>query len=73
MERTNTIAKRDSTALSLIKIKGYIPVSMLDWDGSLATTIFIGGCNLNCPYCHNYQLAQNPDQFLDVDWDEIHN
>jgi pyruvate formate lyase activating enzyme len=29
---------------------------MLDWDGRLTTTVFVAGCNLRCPYCHNPDL-----------------
>jgi pyruvate formate lyase activating enzyme len=29
---------------------------MLDWEGHLATTVFLSGCNLRCPYCHNPDL-----------------
>ncbi len=71
MERINTITRRDNPTISITKIKGYIPVSMLDWDGKLVTTIFLGGCNLNCPYCHNYILAREPDRFEDVSWKKI--
>lgn len=31
---------------------------MLDWPGRVATTVFISGCNLRCPYCHNSSLIQ---------------
>lgn len=29
---------------------------MLDWEGHLTTTVFVAGCNLRCPYCHNPDL-----------------
>ncbi len=29
---------------------------MLDWPGRMATTVFIGGCNLACAFCHNPDL-----------------
>jgi pyruvate formate lyase activating enzyme len=29
---------------------------MLDWEGHLTATVFVSGCNLRCPYCHNPDL-----------------
>ena len=37
----------------LIKIAGLQKVSLLDFPGRIAATIFLAGCNLNCGYCHN--------------------
>jgi pyruvate formate lyase activating enzyme len=33
---------------------------MLDWTGRVTATVFIGGCNLACPFCHNPELAGTP-------------
>lgn len=30
---------------------------MVDWEGKLATLLFLRGCNLRCPYCHNPELV----------------
>ncbi len=30
---------------------------MLDWPGRVAATVFLGGCNLRCPFCHNPDLV----------------
>jgi len=38
---------------------------MLDWPGRVATTIFLSGCSLRCPYCHNASLLKPTDQPLD--------
>lgn len=43
-----------------MKICGIQKTSLVDWPGHLATVIFTGGCNFNCPYCHNSQLI-SPD------------
>ena len=34
----------------------FMPVTFVDFPGNIATTVFIGGCNLNCCYCHNSSL-----------------
>lgn len=36
-----------------VPIKGFIPVTMLDWEGKIAASLFVGGCNFRCPFCHN--------------------
>lgn len=33
---------------------------MLDWTGRVTATVFIAGCNLNCPFCHNPELVGAP-------------
>lgn len=43
-----------------MKIYGIQKTSLVDYPGHLATVIFTGGCNFNCPYCHNSQLI-SPD------------
>jgi pyruvate formate lyase activating enzyme len=30
---------------------------MLDWPGRVAATVFVSGCNMRCPYCHNASLV----------------
>ena len=37
----------------MVKIAGLQKVSLLDFPGRIAATIFLAGCNLNCGYCHN--------------------
>jgi len=32
-------------------------MTLLDYPGHVACTVFLGGCDLRCPYCHNYELA----------------
>jgi len=36
----------------------FMPVSLNDYPGKIAATVFTSGCNLKCPYCHNSQLIQ---------------
>jgi pyruvate formate lyase activating enzyme len=30
---------------------------MLDWPGRIAATVFLAGCTMRCPYCHNPELV----------------
>jgi pyruvate formate lyase activating enzyme len=36
-----------------MKIVGLQKVSLLDYPEHIAATVFLGGCNLDCGYCHN--------------------
>ena len=38
-------------------IKGFQKTTLLDYPGKVAATIFTGGCNLRCPFCHNAGLV----------------
>lgn len=39
-----------------IKICGLQKTTLLDFPGHVAATIFLGGCNFRCPFCHNSEL-----------------
>ena len=38
-------------------IKGLQKLTLLDFPSRLAATIFLGGCNMRCPFCHNASLV----------------
>lgn len=40
-------------------IKGFQKLTLLDYPGIIACTIFTGGCNFRCPYCHNASIVYN--------------
>jgi pyruvate formate lyase activating enzyme len=52
-------------------VKDFLPASMLDWEGKVATVLFYGGCNFACPFCHNPELAGNPESLKPVPFSEI--
>ena len=39
-----------------MKIHGLQKMTLLDYPGRVACTVFLGGCDLNCPFCHNAEL-----------------
>lgn len=41
-------------------IQGLQSMTLLDWPGKVACTVFLGGCDFRCPYCHNAQLLEGP-------------
>ena len=38
-------------------IKGLQKLTLLDFPTRLAATVFLGGCNMRCPFCHNASLV----------------
>jgi pyruvate formate lyase activating enzyme len=52
-------------------IKGFDQMSLIDWDGMVATTLYLSGCNFRCPYCHNSSLVMSPEQYDSIPVDEI--
>ncbi len=39
-----------------MNIQGLQKTTLLDYPGKIACTIFLGGCNFRCPFCHNSML-----------------
>ena len=54
-----------------VAIKGFDQMSLVDWDGMVATTLYLSGCNFRCPYCHNSQLVLFPDKYESIPIEEI--
>lgn len=43
-----------------------VKTSLVDFPGYVASTIFLSGCNLRCPYCYNTGLVLNNDEAPDA-------
>ena len=41
-------------------ILGLQKLTLLDYPGRTAATVFTGGCNMRCPFCHNADLVLTP-------------
>lgn len=39
-------------------IHGLQKLSLLDFPGRTAATVFLGGCSMRCPYCHNAEICE---------------
>ena len=37
-------------------IHGLQKMTLLDFPGQVACTVFLGGCEFHCPFCHNADL-----------------
>ncbi len=44
-----------------MKISGFQKLTLLDFPGRTACTVFTHGCNLRCPFCHNAPLVIQKD------------
>ena len=40
-----------------MKLHGLQKMTLLDFPGQVACTVFLGGCDFRCPYCHNFELV----------------
>ena len=54
-----------------MKIHGFQKMTMLDYPGKVACTLFTAGCNFRCPFCHNALLVTEIDHAATYDLDEI--
>ena len=45
-------------------ICGLQKMTLLDYPGKVACTVFLGGCNFRCPFCHNSELFTGKPQKL---------
>lgn len=43
-----------------MEIHGLQKMTLLDFPGRVACTVFLGGCDFRCPFCHNFELVENP-------------
>ena len=43
-------------------ISGLLKTTLLDYPGCVAATVFLGGCNMACPFCHNSSLITEPKE-----------
>ena len=40
-----------------MRIHGLQKMTLLDFPGRVAATVFLGGCDFRCPFCHNFELV----------------
>lgn len=54
-----------------VKIFGLQKLTLLDYPGKMACTIFTGGCNFRCPFCHNGDLVFLPENMAELPVDDV--
>ncbi|MBR3266252.1 MAG: anaerobic ribonucleoside-triphosphate reductase activating protein [Erysipelotrichaceae bacterium] len=54
-----------------IRFYGLQKLTLLDYPGNLAATVFTGGCNFRCPFCHNRSLVFLNENDSEIASDDI--
>ncbi len=52
-------------------IQGLQKVTLLDFPGRVACTVFLAGCNFRCPFCHNASLVTHVDPGRNIPEEEV--
>lgn len=55
----------------MMQIHGLQKTTLLDFPGYVASTVFCGGCNFRCPYCHNRDLVLHSGKVPLISEEEI--
>lgn len=50
---------------------GFQKLTLLDYPGKVACTLFLAGCNFRCPFCHNASLVTEIDNSYQVSDTEV--
>ena len=54
-----------------MEIKGFVDLSLVDWDGKLSCVIFLPNCNFRCPFCHNTTLVLHPERGETIPFERV--
>ncbi|MDD3204710.1 MAG: anaerobic ribonucleoside-triphosphate reductase activating protein [Lachnospiraceae bacterium] len=54
-----------------MQIHGLNKTTLLDYPGHVGATIFLGGCNFRCPFCHNRDLVLYPSSQPVLSYQEV--
>ena len=54
-----------------MKIYGLQKLTLLDYPEKVACTVFTGGCNLRCPFCHNASLVVDTRDVEEISNEEL--
>ncbi|MFP4163153.1 MAG: anaerobic ribonucleoside-triphosphate reductase activating protein [Chitinispirillaceae bacterium] len=55
--------------LDNLRVSGWVKSSFVDFPGTVSTVLFLSGCNLRCPYCHNPELVRKNTE--ELEWEPI--
>ena len=54
-----------------MKISGLEKMSLVDYDGYIAATVFTAGCNFKCGFCHNSPLVLSVENLPSIPEEEV--
>lgn len=52
-------------------IKGIQKITLIDYPGKVASTLFTGGCNFRCGFCYNHDLVVGVSNQEGIPFDEV--
>lgn len=52
-------------------IKGYLPSSLIEWEGRISCVVFLPGCNFRCPFCHAAALVVAADKTETIPFESV--
>lgn len=52
-------------------IRGWLPTTLIDFEGRVASIVFLGGCNFRCRVCHAGGLVIDPSVMAPVHLEDI--
>ena len=52
-------------------IQGLQKLTLLDYPGKVACTVFMAGCNFRCPFCHNASLVIDTHRNAEISEEEV--
>lgn len=58
MDKSTRECSERIDAAPAVRIGGIQKQSLIDFPGKISCVLFLTGCNLDCPYCHNPALAR---------------
>ena len=70
-ENSSHILEEIDADYSGIRIGGVQKMTLLDYPGKAACTVFMAGCRYKCPFCHNKDLVYIPENYEYYDPDEV--
>lgn len=53
------------------QIKGFNPHTFIDWEGKLASVIYLPGCNFRCPFCHAKELVTEIETLSNIPLEKV--
>jgi len=54
-----------------VEVKGFVEVSLVDWDGRVSSVVFLPGCNMRCPFCYNAALVLRPHELPTIPLESV--
>lgn len=71
LNKTVENALSDIERESDVHFYGIQKLTLLDYPGKVAATLFTGGCNFKCPFCQNSDLVFLPEHTMEIPVEDI--